>query len=110
MFGRRRERIPAAGDPLRIGVAPAGRRRHRPLVKARAGAIADPVEREQLFLREFRRLGQGRLRDAVAKIGVKPVRAERPVAGGQPEREKHVVERRAVGHRGSPNESSFPKV
>ena len=71
MFGRRRERVPAAVDPLRIGLAPAGRRRHRALRKARADAIADPVEREQSFSREFRRLGQGRFGDAVAEIGVK---------------------------------------
>ena len=101
--GVRLQPVPAAPDPIRIGLFPAGRGRDRLAVEFRPEPVSVAIAGGEPLLGEFRGLVQGRLEKPVAEIGEKPARLEGRAARRETRGEENVVEGRAIGHHGFPN-------
>ena len=60
--------VPAALDPVAVGLAPAGRRRYRGILPDRADLVADLVKRRQFFGGEAAGFAEDRVDQIVGKI------------------------------------------
>ena len=95
---RRGKRVPARLRPGAIGFLPARRHGDGAVLERRAVAVADRIERRDDVGCELARFGEHRLDHVLAEIAEEALAERRAKTRAVLERERHVGNRRGVGH------------
>ena len=97
-----RDAVPAAGAPVRVGLAPAGGGRHRAVGELRTLAVADAVQRRKLVGGEAPSFAEHGIDDILAEVSEFAVGVRLRQPGDVLQREGDFRNRRAIHERLSP--------